>query len=166
MPFYGTWTWLEHQKKKVKKAVKWRIIEGIDRSELVLLSFTRQESEVLLRWVHSREFEYNDEMYDVVESSIDEDSARYWCWWDYEETKLNRELRGIVSSLFGKSSNNKDKINNLISFYRALFCDDIPDYHFTPYCSISDYSNRYHFIYISPVILKHRPPPRFSPVII
>ncbi len=160
VPFYGTWSWLELQKKKVKKAVKWRIIEGIDRSELVLLSFTHHESEILLRWIHSREFEFNDEMYDIVETLSDPDSVHYWCWWDNEETKLNRELKGVVTSLFGKSSNNNEKINRLVNFCISLYCEDIPEHHIGSYYCSAVSESFYYCNYHPPFIIMKSPPPK------
>lgn len=80
----------------LKREIKHRIIEGIDRSELVELSFTAEEKKQL-RWEHSKEFEYNGEMYDVVESKSENGKITYWCWWDNEETNLNRRLNNLLA---------------------------------------------------------------------
>lgn len=80
----------------LKREIKHRIIEGIDRSELVELSFTPEE-EKQLRWEHSKEFEYKGEMYDVVESKSENGKTTYWCWWDNEETSLNKQLNKLLA---------------------------------------------------------------------
>jgi hypothetical protein len=159
VPFYGTWSWLEVQKKKVKRTIKWRIIEGIDREELVLLSFSHPDAKSSLRWIHSREFEYQEEMYDIVEVLEDADSIHYWCWWDYEETRLNRELRKIVAGVFGNSPMAKEKMQRLSSFCSNLFCETHPDFNLTPskqQHQLVCYKNQ---IYQAPLIEVQKPPP-------
>jgi hypothetical protein len=95
-PYLGISLYLKHEKRMLKREIKHRIIEGIDRSELVELSFTPEEKKQL-RWEHSKEFEYNGEMYDVVESKSENGKITYWCWWDNEETKLNRRLNNLLA---------------------------------------------------------------------
>lgn len=95
-PYLGISLYLKHEKKMLKREIKHRIIEGINRSELVELSFTPEE-EKQLRWEHSKEFEYKGEMYDVVESKSENGKITYWCWWDNEETSLNRRLNSLLS---------------------------------------------------------------------
>jgi hypothetical protein len=95
-PYLGISLYLKHEKRMLKREIKHRIIEGIDRSELVELSFTPEE-EQQLRWEHSKEFEYKGEMYDVVESKSENGKITYWCWWDNEETSLNRRLNNLLT---------------------------------------------------------------------
>lgn len=124
-PFFGTYSWLKMEKYKVKKSIKWRMIDGMDKKELVLLKFTEEESKTKLRWEHSREFEYNRQMYDIVEQDIIGDTTYYWCWWDYEETKLNRQLSDLVSRAMGQNPQNRDKQNRLQTFLKNLYCFDL-----------------------------------------
>ena len=91
-PFVLTYSALKMQKHQLKRSIKHQIIDGIDKSELVLLKFSKHEVEEMLDWEHSKEFEFKNEMYDVVEKEETTDSISYWCWWDNEETKLNRQL--------------------------------------------------------------------------
>ncbi|PTB91022.1 hypothetical protein C9994_16285, partial [Marivirga lumbricoides] len=90
-----TYSWLSHQKRAVKHEVKWKMIAGMDKNELVLLKFTSEEAKVL-KWEHAKEFEYQNEMYDVVEQQTIGDTTYYWCWWDHEETALNKQLSLLV----------------------------------------------------------------------
>ncbi len=102
-------TYLEYQKKMVRKSVKWKMIEGIDKDELVLLAFTPQQKEELLNWKHNREFEYAGEMYDIVEQFTRNDTHFYYCWWDKEETLLNRKLDRLLADMSGADpQKNKD----------------------------------------------------------
>ena len=38
-PAVVTYSWLQQRKRAVKKEVKWKMIAGIDKSELVILKF-------------------------------------------------------------------------------------------------------------------------------
>lgn len=124
LPATGTIIYLHFQKKQVKKSVKKQIIAGIDKNALVLLKFSSEDIKALLRWEHSREFEYNGQMYDVIETVYRNDSVYYWCWWDYEETLLNKKLNKLTCIAFGKDPGQKEKQHQLISFYKSLFFSD------------------------------------------
>jgi hypothetical protein len=120
-PFAGSYFWLQHQKAVLKKELKWELISGIDKSELVLLSFTIEETKTKLRWEHSKEFEYNQQMYDIVASDTVGDTINYWCWWDHEETKLNKQLKKLVLNALGGDPFQKKKHERLNTFIKNLY---------------------------------------------
>jgi hypothetical protein len=120
-PLGGTYYALKKKKKMVRKEVKWKIIEGIDKSELVLLSFDKNETSKKLKWKHSKEFQFEGEMYDIVEKSETEDSIHYWCWWDSEETQLNRSLKNIVSKTFQKDPFNHSQQEKLLQYFKSIY---------------------------------------------
>jgi hypothetical protein len=60
-------------------------------------------------------------MYDITSTEIHGDTTYYWCWWDYEETKLNKQLKGLVAGALGKDPRNKEHQNRLINFFKSLF---------------------------------------------
>lgn len=100
-PTAGSLTWLNLERAIVKKEVDRHIVAGIEASDLVLLKFSREEAETLLRWEHAREFEYDGQMYDVVETWAHGDTVYYRCWWDREETALNNRMRVLALRAFG-----------------------------------------------------------------
>jgi hypothetical protein len=55
-PAAVTYIWLQHRKAVVRKEVKWKMIAGIDKSELVFFQFSKKESQTKLKWKHSNEF--------------------------------------------------------------------------------------------------------------
>ena len=112
---------LKMQKKQVKREVKRKIIAGIDKSELVLLKFTHVEKNAKLRWEHAKEFEYNGEMYDVVESKVAGDTNYYWCWWDNEETTLCKKLDELLYFALGHNPKKQENQKRLLNFYKSLF---------------------------------------------
>jgi hypothetical protein len=120
-PIVTTMTVIRHQKKQIKKIVKHQIIAGIDKEDLVLLKFSLEDTHNKLRWKHSKEFEYLGEMYDIVETEQDGDSISYWCWWDHEETKLNKQAEKIVANLLGTNPMNKEKQQQIVNILKSLF---------------------------------------------
>ncbi len=121
LPFATTFTLLHYQKKQLKRSIKQKIIEGIDQRELVLLKFSKKDTKSLLRWEHSKEFEYKKEMYDVVEKIETTDTITYWCWWDNEETKLNRQLSDLLNNVWDQNPNKQQKQQKLIQYAKNWY---------------------------------------------
>jgi hypothetical protein len=121
VPVLVAYTWLHYKKASVRKEVKWKMIEGIEKDQLVLLKFTTEESQTILNWKHSKEFEFNGEMYDIVSSEMMGDTILYWCWWDHAETRLNKQLDGLVSRVLGGDPKTNENQNRVFSFYKSLF---------------------------------------------
>ncbi len=158
-PVAATFVYLQYQKKQIKREVKWNMITGIDRDELVLLTFSKEETETELRWKHSREFEYKGEMYDIVEKRVDGDQISYWCWWDHEETTLNRQLDGLLAQVMGKNPERKQQESHLTEFFKNLYFEwesvELDEFK-SPDKTTFFYANRFQSIGLSPPI----PPPR------
>jgi len=115
---------LKNQQRQIRKEVKWKMIAGIDKSELVLLKFTKDETESKLRWKHSGEFQYLGDFYDIVETAHHDDSVYYWCWLDRAETELNCKLQHLLGDNFKNNSTQKSKHDYLKSFIKSLFVED------------------------------------------
>lgn len=96
--------------------------KGIDKEELVLLKFTKEESETKLKWKHSLEFTYQQKMYDIVESQIVGDSVFYLCWKDHKETKVNKDIKMLVSNFFNCKSQKDQQNDQINNFYKSLYC--------------------------------------------
>lgn len=122
-PFVGSYFLLKHEQKMVKRAVKHKIIEGIDRSELVYMKFSLADSKNKLDWKHSKEFKYKGEMYDIVEKEIQGDSIAYWLWWDHEETALYQKLNLLLAGINDYDANNQkdNSKKNIWNFAKKLY---------------------------------------------
>ncbi len=145
----------------MKREVKWKMIAGLDKEELVLLKFTAKESKTELRWEHSREFEYKGQMYDIVEKSIQGGTIFYWCWWDHEETKLNKQLDGLLANVLGNNPQRQEKKSQLADFFKKLFHENQKTHLAEIFKQRIDcffYSEVFTSIYHAPPV----PPPRFS----
>jgi hypothetical protein len=121
-PIVGTFTWLHYKKAIVKKEVQQQIDDGIDTSKLVLLKFTEEETRTQLRWEHSREFEYKNKMYDIVEITTVGDMFYYHCWYDHEETMLNRQMEEIAGQVLGNDPSVLIEPVHTHSSLKSLYC--------------------------------------------
>lgn len=116
----GMYGWLHQRRKTVRKDVKHQIIAGLDRSELVLLSFTLSKLEDL-KWEHSKEFEFEGEMYDIVETEVVDGITHYWCWPDGEETALNKQLFELTNIALGLDPLQQQNKDNFQQYCKTLF---------------------------------------------
>jgi len=157
-PIATTFTFLHYQKKQIKKVVKQQIIDGINKSDLVLLKFTKSETLTILHWEQSKEFEYNGQLYDVVEEEIKGDTIYYWCWWDYKETELNKKFDNLVTYVLGHDNQRKESQKRIENFYKSLYFKLLFEWNFFAIQSdqiTSFYYNNYRSISFPPPV----PPP-------
>lgn len=120
---YLFFAWQKHQ---IKESVKVQLLAGMDDSELVELKFSIADAEALLEWEEEREFEYQSQMYDVVDSAIEGDSIRYRCYRDHAESRLKRELRRLLAKPMKDDPATAGNTQRLITFYQSLFCIERP----------------------------------------
>lgn len=120
-PFAVTFLCVQVQKDQIRRSVKHLFMEGVDRDELVLLSFDQETAAGELHWEHAKEFEYRGRMYDIVDSETDGEITHYWCWPDDEETELNRKVRQIASMALGQHPHNQENQHRLIDFCKSLY---------------------------------------------
>lgn len=119
-PFIGSFIWLKHQKHQVKKSIKKEIIAGIEDAELETLRFSLEQTKTELEWEHSKEFEYQGNMYDIVKQEIVGDSIFYLCWLDVEETKLNKKLSALLAIAWGNNQSKDKQQSYLSTFLKSL----------------------------------------------
>ena len=159
VPLLSTYMWLQHKKYTIRKEVKQKIISGIEKEELELLKFTKEETQEKLDWKHDYEFEYRGEMYDIVERKQVGDSVYYWCWWDHEETQLNKKLTSLMNIVLGGHKDAQEKQKHLTHYLNSLFYDAPftwnPNPSFTIKKSFTTYYNHYSFLPFPP----ESPPP-------
>lgn len=162
VPFAGAYTWLHWQISLTRKEVKRNMIRGLDQSDLVLLKFSKAETRSLLRWEHSGEFEYQQNMYDIVESEVRGDSIWYFCWWDHAETLLNRQLADLTEWAMRGDARSQERQLRLERFLKGLY---LPEETFSlPVSSckwIAGFTLR-PVLYSSPSISPPIPPPEMS----
>lgn len=129
LPPAAVYTYLKIQKKHIRKEVKKQIISGISKRELVLLSFSKEESKKSLSWKHAKEFAYKEVMYDIVESRSTSDSVFYWCWPDHKETRLNIKLKKLALLALNKNQQRSDQKQRLSKFLNSIFFEETTSWH-------------------------------------
>lgn len=125
---WAFWTF-KVQKKLIKREIKHRIIEGIDSLELTELRLSKVQVETELRWEHAKEFEFRGQMYDVVRKTETADSVVYVCWWDHEETRLNKKLNLLTALSMNKqpdSNRRKEKLERFLTFFHQIPDESLP----------------------------------------
>lgn len=158
-PFAGYYSYLNYQKYLVKKQVKKQIIAGIDKKNLVLLSFSVRESKNLLKWKHSKEFQFKGQMYDIVEKLQKNDSIFYWCWWDCEETGLNKELNQLTDLTMGRNTGKDKNLPEINNLFKKLYYSEINNDIFSDEYLLIDYKTDNPILYKSEFIAIPDPPP-------
>jgi len=123
--------YLHFEKASLKREIKWKMIAGMNKEELVLLKFSKNEIETKLRWEHSKEFEYEGQMYDVVSKETKGDTIYYRCWLDHEETALNKKLQQLVTQTFDKDKDKQRTQKQLNNYFQSFFCSKFFDWQAT-----------------------------------
>lgn len=161
-PALVTFGWLHYRKSIEKHSVKERMIEGINKNELVQFRFTKTDLKTKLDWKHPREFEYNDRMYDIVETETYGDTVIYWCWQDDKETQLNRQIGHLVTKVLDADPEKREKQDRMLSFFSMLFFQESLGWP-VPHPAISDKLLPYNATFpASNTIPPPVPPPQYS----
>lgn len=123
-PVAITFSWLQLEKARVRKAVKWQILNHVEKSELTLLQFSIAQSQNDLNWKHQGEFEWKGKMYDIVSFENKGDSIFYWCFADEEEDKINTKISAFLRDTWQNNPSKKEQEKRLDSFLKSLFVDE------------------------------------------
>tara|TARA_B100000508_G_scaffold141092_1_gene146377 strand:+ start:21042 stop:21512 length:471 start_codon:yes stop_codon:yes gene_type:complete len=119
---------MSSERQAIRKKVKHQIMEVTSNDELISFTFDQADTSKVLRWKHSKEFEYNNEMYDVVRREYHGDQVTYFLWWDHDETKLNRKVNQLASSLFDRSPTKERSSQQLSFFLSQLYTEEIESF--------------------------------------
>lgn len=120
-PILVTFSSHVYLKKQIRKEVLIKITCGIDHSELELLTLSNKQCLTELKWENTEEFEYKNQMYDVVQKEHKNDTTYFWCWSDKKETKINKKLDEILAHTFGNHPKQNENLKRLVNFYESLF---------------------------------------------
>lgn len=154
--FYAVQIKLEQ--KKIRSEVKLKILQGIDRSELVYIPSTI-ENELKFEWEHDSEFRFNGRMYDVVEIEDEKGKKGYWCWLDDKESAQEEKLDRLISLMLGENPLHSDKQNSINRFVKSLHYQTIDNQLQLSVSEINRKNNNHNFIFIT----KLKSPPPFPP---
>lgn len=149
----------QYQKKKIKKQVKSSIIEGLPIQDLIAFEFTANQLKNL-KWKHSKEFEYNGKMYDIVIKQEEENITKLWCWPDEEETQLNLALKNQVINLLAGQTQQSNQTQIFSNFIKSFFLNEF-DFKVLPVFSwMNKPKSQYFFAIVSVFVFIEIPPPK------
>ncbi|MCC6251572.1 MAG: hypothetical protein IT238_03815 [Bacteroidia bacterium] len=149
----------KYQKKQIKKEIKRKMIAGIDKNELILLKFTEKENCTLLKWKHAKEFEYQKQMYDIVDSFVIRDTTYYYVWWDSAESSLYQQLNQLLAMSLGHNAQHKTNQDLVYFFFKTLYCNHNNQSNTTISFVIKDYSSDLNFSFANLSLHPITPPP-------
>ena len=119
-PIGLTYAVLKWKQWQVKENIEQQILIGMDKGELLELTFSIEDSKKL-DWEHEREFVFEKQSYDVVESKIEGDSITYFVWWDKVETKIKHQMAELVSLAMNHDQQNQENQNRIENFFKTLY---------------------------------------------
>jgi hypothetical protein len=160
-PFAAIYICMKYQKILIKEEVEAKIKAGIDKGKLMLLKFSKEYSKKKLSWERDHEFEYNGQMYDIVETRVNGDTIYYLCWCDHEETEINEQVRELMARSMGNNTKDNEFHKRLVNFLKIPYFSGT--FEWNPLSEsgksmCSFFGSGYVSTYISPP----SPPPRIS----
>lgn len=120
LPAVVSYTYFQYRKKEIKREVKLQLAT-LNFNKLVVLKFSNQELDAKVRWKHSKEFEFEGKMFDIIQSKKDNDSISFWCWLDKQETELNTKLKTFLVDAYQIDKPIKESEIRFYNFYKTLF---------------------------------------------
>jgi len=125
VPFWGAYLVLNYQIIDSGNAVNEEIEEAVKADQLVLLSFTSEESSRQLRWIKPNEFQFEGKMYDIVKKAEDGLVTHYWCFYHQRETMLQDHLSKLISGIMEPCSQPENETLNFFSFLKDLYFQNL-----------------------------------------
>ncbi len=120
IPFPVSYIKLHYEKETVRKIVKTKIIKSLNKKDLSLLIFSKEEILKILP-KNEKEFLYQQKMYDVVDYKVTNDFVYLWCYEDYKESKIYKQIFDTVNAFLGKHSKKNETNNLILKFFNNLF---------------------------------------------
>lgn len=107
-------------KSNIRNSVLQAIQSGVAPEALIVFIFTEEESQNL-NWKKSHEFEFEGEMYDIVETKIEEGAYHYTCFHDTKETKFKRRTFKLLGSLLLPENDSQSDQNTNLKLVKTQF---------------------------------------------
>lgn len=120
VPVSICFSWLYVKISLHKHEIQERILQGMADNDLILLKFSKQEIYDLLHWEHEKEFEFNDNKYDIVRITEQGDSIFYWCFPDDHETFLSKKLSLLIERVFHSEKEDQQQKTQFDRFFKSL----------------------------------------------
>lgn len=146
----GAFVVFKLQEFLIKKEIKQRIKAGVSESELVLIKipveWETKGNEAFQR-IHSREFRYFGEMYDIVRYEKHDDTTYYHCIHDVKESALFANLDDLVRKDNHPNPERQKRINELLRLISIQYlppseCEPIESYQMIKFFALYRFSEK------------------------
>ncbi len=162
IPFIGFYSVFNLQKIEIENRLQTEINNGNHKSELVSLTFTREQTQKDLKWLSKREFEFTGMVYNVMQVQYSGDKIIYICHRNIEVASLIKNFETIVDAALGHNKDTQTASENFSNFLQSLFAQNTE----LDYCSNSNVQNDILFYYNKSLIFHYYgsvdPPPKFN----
>ncbi len=150
------------QREAQREMIHKRLVEGFHAWELMLIEITdevKNDPAKPYREIHSREFEYLGQMYDIVEKQEFESTTWYLAYPDKKETALKSKLKKIIQNV--QKNADKPLLENLLSENGSWLCPRLATINFLAYEPVMpDFFPGYSFSVIELFANPPGPPPK------
>ena len=124
MPFLSIIAYYKIEKSEIEKLYQQQLSNGLNKSDLVKLEFTKVQTETKLSWLSKREFKLENIIYKVIDVEYHGDKIIYLCWKNSDNTMLTNNIADFIAKAMGSDSQNQKTANNFVSFLKSLFASE------------------------------------------
>ncbi len=96
----------------------------MDESQLIRMEFKHEEIKKRIKWHHEKEFELDEQLYDVVNIEESPDGIIYWVFADHEETFVDKQISLLLGKALSQNQQRQEKQAKLLAFSKNLFCEN------------------------------------------
>lgn len=115
----------------LKNNIKLKIKKGIPESDLIMIKIPNDDDlrkQMQFEMIHSKEFRYKGEMYDIIRANITEDTSYYFVIHDPKETGLFAKLDQYANEQKQSDPFQKALFDNINKLYKLIYLNDISDF--------------------------------------
>lgn len=105
----------------MKEELKEYLVERKNKENIVLLVFTEEQYQSRLQWEYDYEFEYQGQMYDVVESIHKDGIYKIRCYKDDKEKKLKEKMTHFLAFGFDDDVQKNESQKKLSNYFNCLY---------------------------------------------
>jgi hypothetical protein len=106
---------------ELKENFSERYVQSQNQERIQTLVFSKSEISQVLKWEHDREFEYQGQMYDVLEIHDKGEQVEYLVWHDEEESELKEKEREYEDF----DPKDQERAQSKSSFHLTFFFQEI-----------------------------------------
>lgn len=115
------------QQSQVRREIKQQIKAGVAEKDLVLLKIPKafeENSNSVFQRIHSKEFRYKGNMYDIIRQRDHGDTTWYYCIADVKESGLFASLESRIRFEMTHNAERKEQSEQVLRLLTGFYCND------------------------------------------